>query len=275
MSATETDPARSTRSLADRLVWRWFTWYARRYVRRRFTAVRIVRPGIPNIDPRASLVVYLNHPSWWDPLTCLLLACGPLDGRVHRAPIDAGALGRYRFFERLGFFGVERDSMRGARRLLDVAEGTLAQSGGTLWLTAQGRFTDPRDRPIALMPGLAHVARRLANQAGTGVRGLILPLAIEYPFWDEPRPEVLLRFGEVIEAAEHRGTNVAGWHALLEARLTDVCDRLREDAVSRDAQRFEAVLRGRAGVSAVYDLYRRVAAWRRGHRFQPGHTECS
>ena len=62
-----------------------------------------------------------------------------------------------------------------------------------LWITAEGSFTDARTRPVRLRPGLAHLARRVPGAT-------IVPLALEYPFWDERTPEALCRFGTPMES---------------------------------------------------------------------------
>ena len=54
---------------------------------------------------------------------------------------------------------------------------------------APGRFCDVRERPVPIMPGLTRLPE-LAPEA------VFLPLALEYPFWSEKRPEALACFGE-------------------------------------------------------------------------------
>ena len=122
-----------------------------------------------------------------------------------------------------------------------------------LWVTAQGRFSDPRERPLALRPG---VARLMARVPGT----VALPLAIDYPFWTEKRPEALARFGAPMRDPER-----------LEEALTEAMDRLAADAMARDPARFKTVMAGSAGLFGVYDAWRRAAAALRGERFERGH----
>src|ERR1700730_8958698 len=91
------------------LLLRMFGTYAERYLARQFHAVRLSRGARPE-GPAARgrpLIVYLTHPSWWDPLVCLAIANATVPDRRHYAPIEAEALARYPFFERLGFFGIE------------------------------------------------------------------------------------------------------------------------------------------------------------------------
>src|SRR5438552_1105975 len=113
--------------LPRRVEWRVraFTRYFRRWMRKNFHAVRLSRAGrAPDLHGRP-VVVVLNHPSWWDPLLCVVLS-ELLAGYRHYAPIDARALRQYRVFEPLGFFGVEPPA-EGALTLLTA--GTAGPPG--------------------------------------------------------------------------------------------------------------------------------------------------
>src|SRR4051794_7196665 len=108
MSSTLTQTGSADLPLLSRrspALWSLFRRYAAGYLRRHFHAVRLSRSGRPPSRPVGPLVIVLNHPSWWDPLVCIALT-ELFPDRTGYAPIEAAALGRYRFFERLGFFGV-------------------------------------------------------------------------------------------------------------------------------------------------------------------------
>jgi 1-acyl-sn-glycerol-3-phosphate acyltransferase len=237
-----------------------FQRYARRYLARHLHAVRLHRAGRPDVPDGAPLVVVLNHPSWWDPLVCAALA-DLFPGYRHYAPIDAAALGKYRFFARLGFFGIE-PGPGGARTFLRTGRAVLAQPHSALWVTAQGAFTDPRVRPVKLRPGVAHLLARLD-------RAVVLPLALEYPFWQERSPEALAHFGAALVVRGAR--SVVEWLALLESALAGAQDELAAAARRQDPADFAVLLGGKAGVGGVYDLWRRFKALLRGERFRPGH----
>jgi hypothetical protein len=209
------------------------------------------------------VVITLNHPSWWDPLVCAVLA-GLFPGRCHYAPIEAAALRRYRFFERLGFFGVEPGTVRGARSFLRTGQAILGRPESVLWITAQGRFADPRERPLCLRPGIGH----LLACAG---QGMILPLALEYPFWEESAPEALARFGAPLPVSPALARPPGEWAALVEQELAATQDVLAREACRRDPAAFTTVLGGRAGVGGLYDLWRRLLAQLRGEEFSPEH----
>lgn len=232
-------------------LWNLFGRYAEWYVPRHFHAVHLLAAAPPAAVSGKPLVIYLNHPSWWDPMICILLARRFWPDRQHYAPIDAAALQRYRFFQKLGFFGVEQESRRGGAMFLRTAKAILRQPSATLWITAQGEFTDPRSRPIRLRPGLGHLLPHLEN-------GTVLPLAIEYPFWDERHPEVLTAFGAPIDLSLETPRPADEWTALLESRLQQTTDLLSTAAISRDPARFNRLRDGSAGVSFFYDLWLRA-----------------
>lgn len=243
-----------------------FSRYTERYLAHHFHAVRLSRAQAPpRVPPERPLIVYLNHASWWDPLVCLELALRLYRERRHYGAIDAGALERYRLFGRLGFFGIEAGTPRGARQFLEVSLAILRRPGATLWVTPGGRFSDPRERPVVLRSGLGHLARRLKS-------GIVLPLALEYPFWEERCPEVLARFGEPVDI-EEVGMRAADWTTLLAERLAEAQDALAAEALARDRAGFETLLGGRAGVGGVYDLWRRLLARFKGERFRQEHGD--
>jgi 1-acyl-sn-glycerol-3-phosphate acyltransferase len=249
-----------------------FARYGARYLARHFHAVRLARAGRP--DPRAlhgrPLVVFLNHPSWWDPMVGIQLT-RLFPGRTHYCPMDAAALEKYRFFARLGLFGIEPGTARGARRFLAAGEEVLARPETVLWVTAGGRFADPRQRPVRLQAGLGHLLARRPRRSSPP-DAAVLPLALEYPFWDERSPEALARFGPAIDPDSELETETpGGWTDLLERRLAALQDALAADALSRDPARFEVLVGGAAGVGGVYDLWRRFRARLHGEVFHPEH----
>src|SRR3954451_11403015 len=125
---------------------RLFSLYSRRYLRRHVHCLRVVRGTEPEVGDDTPVLVCLNHPSWWDPLIALTLADRMFRGRAHYAPIDSRALTKYRFFERLGFYGIELDHWSGAAAFLTIGKAILADSTSALWISGEGRFADVRDR---------------------------------------------------------------------------------------------------------------------------------
>ncbi len=242
-----------------------FMGYIRRYLRRHFRSVRIARDGLPQIPDQGPLVVFLNHPAWWDPLVGLYLGDRLFPGRATHAPIDRQALGRYRLFERLGFFGIQPDSPAGARVFLRHSLAILQGSDRALWITPQGSFRDSRECPPRFEPGLAYLAEHVPGCT-------FLPLAIEYAYWEERLAEILVRFGRPLRSAEAT-TTASSWNERLELALVTTQDRLAEQVKSRRAEEFQVLLSGRVGIGGIYDGGRRLRAVWRGQRFRPEHGD--
>lgn len=254
-----------TAPLPPRWVWlfRVFQRYSVRYVRKHFHAVRLSKTSHPLPDTNEPILLVLNHTAWWDPMVCLVLS-RMFGGRDQFAAIDAAAVRQYPFFKKLGFVGVETTSLRGAAEFLRTGAAILSEPRRLYWVTAQGRFTDVRERPLALRSGVGHLAARIG-------RGVVLPLALEYTFWTERTPEALARFGEPLHVADHPGLSGKDWTARIEAELTRTLDTLNAETQTRDPGRFTGLVGGKAGVGGVYDLWRRLKAAARGRRFDPSH----
>lgn len=244
-----------------------FCRYLKGYIGRHFTGVRCVRSWLPSATDGRPVVVYANHPSWWDPLLFMYLHSRCFPKRALYGPMDAKALQKYKFFKKLGVFGVEADSARGAVTFLRRSRKILARHDGVLWITAQGRFADPRERPTGIEAGVAHLARSVPDL-------VLIPLAIEYPFWNERHPEALARFGAPIFVEREAQRDIPGWKTLLAERLEVAQDDLVTLAKARDPEPFETILDGQRGVGGIYDKWRRFGAWRRGERFRADHGDA-
>ena len=241
---------------------RWFLSYARNYARRNFHTLRVAEEQNALAAAGHPLLIYMNHPSWWDPIVSAVLCSEYFRHYRHYSPIDAEALEKYKFFARMGFFGVARNDTRSARRLLELGSQILSQEQSALWITPQARFADVRERPLRIGTAVAHLAQRSPHC-------VVLPLAVEYAFWEEKTPEALVRFGRPIAGAELQVA--ASTPRFFEAALADTMNALAEDSIGRNASRFRAVLSGKAGVGGVYDVWRRLKANLRGERFQAEH----
>lgn len=158
--------------------------------------------------------------------------------RMGYAPIDAQALEKYSFFRRLGFFGVDPTRAQGVRGFLRTSVAALNAPNTFLWLTPQARFADVRERPLEFARGLSRLRDMVPNIP-------FIPVAIEYPFWEERAPEALVHIGEPASGG-------------MEEALRDCMDHLAELSVGRVGEAFTDLTRREVGVGGIYDLWRRI-----------------
>jgi 1-acyl-sn-glycerol-3-phosphate acyltransferase len=256
----------SASPVALRSAWRhrfFHIMFARR-TRAGLRAVRLARWGRPTAFD-GPLVVFANHPSWWDGVAFMLLPVALFPGRGLYTPMAEEALARYPFMRRIGVFGAAPGA-RGAARFLRTAQEILAAPGAMLWINAPGRFMDVRERPVPVVPTLAKLAELVPEAR-------FLPLALDYPFWGEAKPEMLAAFGPPLTAAALLAAPREARDALLAEALTTTMDRLAADAISRDPERFETLLAGAEGMGGIYQLWRRLRATARGERYDPRHQQ--
>jgi 1-acyl-sn-glycerol-3-phosphate acyltransferase len=240
---------------------RLFTRIVRRYFRSHFRSV-MAQHAERLAAQSGPLIVYANHSSWWDPMISILLAQTLLPSCRHYAPMDADALARYPILRKLGIFPVEMTTARGAAQFLRTGCAILRE-GGVLWITPQGRFADPRAWPLAFKPGLAALALRVPEAT-------ILPLAIEYTFWDERLPEALLHVAEAVTL--ETGSTTESATKQLETALGVAMLSLQKASIARDPHAFRPLLQGRRGTGGFYAFGRRLRAMLGGRKIQEDHT---
>jgi 1-acyl-sn-glycerol-3-phosphate acyltransferase len=241
-----------------------FASYSARYLKRRFHSVRMLRSGLPESDPSRPVIVFLNHASWWDPLVCLQLSRIYFAGRTSFAPIDAAALERYGFFRKLGFYGIQQRSAEGTRAFLRKSRAILSSPEAAIWLTPQSRFADVRERPLILQRGLGALAKMSPH-------AVFLPLAIEYVFWTEPRPEILVAFGAPILPEEMPDQNSSDWTARFAAALEATQDELAAKSCRRELADWLVLNPGSSSIHPVFDLWCRAKARFAGRNFVREH----
>jgi 1-acyl-sn-glycerol-3-phosphate acyltransferase len=236
-----------------------------RSLRSSFNAVRLDRTGAGVPLTASRVVVYTNHPSWWDAVVYSYVG-RRIFGRPTFSPIDAAMLKRYPFMARIGAFGVEQDSLAGARRFRAVCRGILAAPDTLLIVACQGRFADVRQRPLRIEGGIAHLP-----DLATGTT--FVPLAIEYTFWTEKRPELLLRFGDAIAGDALAALPASARRARLEAALDATMTALAATSSKREPAAFEKLVTGSGSINVIYDGWRRAKALAAGRAYKPQHGD--
>jgi hypothetical protein len=237
-------------------------------LKRHFHAIAIERASRceQSIASTQPLIVYGNHPAWWDPLIAHFLNRTLFAPRQFYAPIDSEALEQYRVFAKLGFYGVRLQTSAGAANFLRQSMAILNAGNTAIWMTPEGRFADVRDRSAKFMPGLAHLCTRMES-------GHVLPIALEYVFWEERLPICLVSMGhlQTIEGSPPRSKSQ--WADCLERALRDAQDRLMGLAMQRRSEPFDNLLHGRSGPGTTYGLFRRMFAWGQGRTVRQQHGD--
>lgn len=233
---------------------RVFAWYLRRLLAKRFHAVRAEGASAGVLAAAAGgdapVILASSHSAWWDPLLGLWVHDRWFTAREACSPIDDAMLAKFRFFRKLGMFGVHPDDPASLRAFVRYVDGVFARDPrGMLLMTPQGRFVDPR-LPVEIRPGIGLVAARHPAAA-------VLVAALEYGFWTDQRPEAFLRVARVAPPADVG--DARAWHAAIESAMNANAAALAAAVQSRDPARFTSLVGGDAPrINPVYDLWLRL-----------------
>lgn len=189
--------------------------YARRFrsvsrwlARALFASVRLHGAAGTRAADHGPVVVYSNHPSFWDPVILGLATERLWPERAILAAIEPGALEQHRYFQGLGFFPLS-PTAAGFRRLATICQGLREQPGCCLVVTPEGRFTPPGESP-ALRRGLALALARWGQPDWQ-----LVPLALRYELGAQPRPRVDVAWGEPRLLGDLPSPEPAALHHLL------------------------------------------------------------
>ena len=249
MSGADSDrliPARPSK-----LITNWFVRYVMRLFRRRFHSFRIASDGLRTFrdleSSKRPAIVLLNHSAWWDPLVGVVVAQGENTRRPLLAPIDRKQLERFKFFRKLGFFGIDPEDPEALADMREyVIDAFQADPRTWLWLTPQGRFTDVRS-PVRIRPGAARIAAAIPDVD-------VISLTIEYVFWQDSKPEVLIRFARI----ETEQTSTSGWQRAMTDGMQANADALSRLVQTRDDDAFQTLIDSGTRNSFIYDIYLRI-----------------
>ena len=240
-----------------------FSIYLHWYLRHHFHAVRIAN-AVRLPTQAHPLVLFTNHASWWDPLAGMLLSQTLMPEREHYAPMDEAALRHYAIFRPMGFFAVENGSPRGAAQLLRAGREIFQRKQSVLWITPESKFQDVRTRPVVFRPGLGALMAR-------SDRMTCVPVAVEYAFWNERLPEILINIGEPLEIADGTLEEPHTWTNLLSYAMAATLDELAMLAIERNPNAFAVLLSGSSGVGGIYELWQRLTCILTGRPYYADH----
>jgi hypothetical protein len=248
-----------------------FLYFSSRMVAKQFQsfAIQVNSAELDRIPPTTPVVVLANHASWWDPISASLIRQKYLSNRIFYAPIDADALKNYRIMADLGFYGLKLNTIRGAADFLATTQAILETPNSALFITPEGKFTDVRDHSPDLMPGLSHLISKVPEV-------VFVPLALEYGFWDESRPQIIAKLRNAIHCVhrKHAETELSKsqWNELLTQRLRQTQTELANSVIQREESAFQYVIASRPKRLGWYDYFRSWRAFLRGHKFDPRHS---
>lgn len=169
-------------------------------------------------------IVFSLHSNWWDGIVMYHIA-NKIFGREIRLMVEE--LNRFPLLRRGGAFSVNKKSPQASMKALKYAVDEAGKLSNILGIFPQGIIRPPHFRPIEFQTGLAYIAQNIVKKFG---KVNLVPVALDYTFLRDNRPEVIVSFGEVITLTDSRADRKALTHQL-EAALEATCTK-QENLIS-------------------------------------------
>ena len=219
----------------------WFVWSAKRMARKQFHSLLLDRVELDSaaVPEDLPVIVFTNHPGWWDPIVAVLVNEATMADRKFFAPMDAQSLRKYAIMQRLGFYGIDMHRQKGAHDFLRISKAILMSGQSAIYITPEGKFVDARNHSIQLQPGLTHLCVKVQPI-------IAIPMAIEYAFWDERKPYLFARLGKPLQFSS--GDNPASKPVVAEQLGTAMRQnqtRLSQSVIARSISAFQPLIRSK------------------------------
>ncbi len=201
----------------------FWLWVANRFfygmLEDRFYAFRY--KGIENYQKRDNnvpLIMFAPHSNWWDGIVGYHI-CNRLLKKEIRLMVEE--LNRFPLLRRGGAFNVNKKSPQASMQALKYSVDILGDLNNILYIFPQGIIKPPNFRPIEFQSGLAYIAEKAAKKYGMVQ---LLPIAVNYMFLRDNRPEVLVEMGDLIELSDPTVDRKEFTHYLA-TTLEKLCDK--------------------------------------------------
>lgn len=159
----------------------------------RFYSLKIKNKELFNTrNPNYTNIFYTPHCNWWDGVVGYNLIRRVFNLKLR---IMIEELNRFPLLAQVGAFPVNKKSPQDSMKALKYIVDDLKKPDMGLWIFPQGIIRPPNYRPIEFQTGMTYIAQNIAKKHG-GVN--LIPLAVNYVFLREDRPEVLVEVGEPI-----------------------------------------------------------------------------
>lgn len=168
-----------------------FNFYESKLLSRHFENF-ILANAPPSLNESSGLIVTPNHFSWWDGFFIHYLTRKLTHRKMYIMMLEE-QLRRYWFFRFVGAYSINLNSPKGMAESLYYTSGILENVNNFAVIYPQGKLEEFGNYPFKLKSGLRNILRQSNKKA------FVLPLAFKIYYGEKKKPDVIVRFGELIE----------------------------------------------------------------------------
>ena len=173
-------------------------------------------------EPEVPIIFFAPHSNWWDGIVGYNI-CNRIFKKEIRLMVEE--LNRFPLLRRGGAFNVNKKSPQASMEAIRYSVDVLGDSKSILYLFPQGIIKPPNYRPIELQSGMTYIAEKAAKKYG---KVALMPIAVNYFFLRDNRPEVLVEFGDLIYLNDDKPDRKE-FTKYLSNVLEELCDKQFDD----------------------------------------------
>lgn len=185
-------------------------------------------------------ILFAPHCNWWDGIV--------LYNTTHRIfhkeiRLMVEELNRFPLLRRGGAYSVNKKSPQSAMKALQYSVDVVGDLRNMLCIFPQGIIRPPHFRPIEFQTGLAYIAENAVKKYG---KVNLIPMAVDYAFFRDNRPEVIVEFGKRIELRKDNELDKMTRRELthyLEQALTETCDNQFKEMSQGDVSKYNILFK--------------------------------
>ena len=171
-----------------------------------------------NRDMDAPIILFAPHSNWWDGIVGYNI-CHRIFKKEIRLMVEE--LNRYPLWRRGGAYNVNKKSPQASMQAIKYTVDALGDRNNIIYNFPQGIIKPPNFRPIEFQTGLTYIAEKAAKKYG---KVYLMPVAVNYMFLRDNRPEVLVEFGDLIELNDDKPDRKK-YTEFLAKTLEALCDK--------------------------------------------------
>lgn len=170
-----------------------------------------------NRDKSVPTILFSPHCNWWDGIVMYNITHRICHKEIR---LMVEELNRFPLLRRGGAYSVNKKSAQSAMKALKYSVDLLKDFRNQLCIFPQGIIRPPHYRPIEFQTGLAYIAQNAVKKYG---KINLIPIAVDYCFLRDNRPEVIVDFGKCIELSD-KNIDRHEYTKFLEKALENICD---------------------------------------------------
>ena len=190
-----------------------------------------------NGDTNIPTILFAPHCNWWDGIVFYNITHRIFHKEIR---LMVEELNRFPLLRRGGAYSVNKKSPQSAMKALQYSVDVVGDIRNMLCIFPQGIIRPPHYRPIEFQTGLAYIAQNAVKRYG---RVNLIPLAVDYCFFRDNRPEVVVEVGKRIELTNDMQLNRKDLTHTLEKALEEVCDNQFKEISQGDVTKYKILFK--------------------------------